>query len=81
MAIEVRFWPRTSFAARQQYGRNRRRSGSGWQALKTSLMTRSRRSCNAVFFDCSLATAQFVINRITYSPVGEVIDTVVIGAG
>jgi putative flavoprotein involved in K+ transport len=28
-----------------------------------------------------LATAQFVINRITSSPVGEVIDTVVIGAG
>ena len=44
-------------------------------------MTRSRRSCNAVFFDCSLATAQFVINRITSSSVGEVIDTVVIGAG
>ena len=41
---EFQIWPSTSFAARQQYIRNRGQSGSGWRALKTSLMTPQRKS-------------------------------------
>jgi hypothetical protein len=38
----VHTWPFSTFAATQHFGSDRRKSGRGWRALETALMTQLR---------------------------------------
>jgi glycine/D-amino acid oxidase-like deaminating enzyme len=65
----------------QQFGRDRVESGHRADIVDRSKMTRTGRSCDAGVIDAVWQRLNSSSIEITSSPVGEVIDTVVIGAG